>query len=114
MGVTLDPCLLFPQTEHRDSGKLAAMKRVPIQNETDLDDFMVEIEILAECKHRNIVGLHEAYFYDQALWVSTLHRIIFQSSDNFVIFLKIYIEFCAGGAVDDIIVGESLQVTLVI
>lgn len=58
------------QTEHRESGKLAAMKRVPIQDDTELDDFMVEIDILAECKHRNIVGLHEAYFYDQALWVS--------------------------------------------
>lgn len=53
-----------------ESGKLAAMKRVPIQDDLELDDFMVEIDILAECKHRNIVGLHEAYFYDQALWVS--------------------------------------------
>lgn len=58
------------QTEHRVSKKLAAMKRVPIQDDTELDDFMVEIDILAECKHPNIVGLHEAYFYDQALWVS--------------------------------------------
>ena len=54
-----------------ESGKLAAMKRVPIQDDLELDDFMVEIDILAECKHRNIVGLHEAYFYDQALWVSS-------------------------------------------
>lgn len=65
-GVT---CII--QTEQRVSGKLAAMKRVPIQDDTELDDFMVEIDILAECKHPNIVGLHEAYFYDQALWVST-------------------------------------------
>lgn len=46
------------------------MKRVPIADDTELDDFMVEIDILADCKHQNIVGLHEAYFYDQALWVS--------------------------------------------
>lgn len=58
------------QTEQRETGKLAAMKRVPIADDSELDDFMVEIDILAECKHRNIVGLHEAYFYDQALWVS--------------------------------------------
>ena len=64
-------CVFLPvQTEHMESGKFAAMKRVPIQDDTELDDFMVEIDILAECKHRNIVGLHEAYFYDQALWVS--------------------------------------------
>ncbi len=45
------------------------MKRVPIQDDTELEDFMVEIDILAEYKHPNIVGLYEAYFYDQALWV---------------------------------------------
>lgn len=56
-----------------ESGNLAAMKRVPIQDDTELDDFMVEIDILAECKHRSIVGLHEAYFYDQALWVCPTH-----------------------------------------
>ena len=58
------------QAEHRETGKLAALKRVPIQEESELDDFMVEIDILAECKHPNIVGLHEAFFYDEALWVS--------------------------------------------
>lgn len=31
---------------------------------------MVEIDILAECKHPKIVKLFEAFFYDQALWVS--------------------------------------------
>lgn len=65
-------CHSLVQTEHRESGKFAAMKRVPIHDDLELDDFMVEIDILAECKHRNIVGLHEAYFYDQALWVSSV------------------------------------------
>ena len=45
------------------------MKRVPIQDETELEDFMVEIDILTECKHTNIVGLYEAFFFDSALWV---------------------------------------------
>ena len=31
---------------------------------------MVEIDILAECKHPNVVGLHEAYYFDSQLWVS--------------------------------------------
>lgn len=62
-------CHFLAQAEHIESGKFAAMKRVPIQDDLELDDFMVEIDILAECKHQNIVGLHEAYFYDQALWV---------------------------------------------
>lgn len=57
------------QAEHRESGELAALKRVPIQDETELEDFMVEIDILSECKHPNIVGLHEAFYFDHALWV---------------------------------------------
>ncbi len=57
------------QAENKESGKLAALKRVPIRDETELDDFMVEIEILAECKHRNIVGMYEAFSFDSALWV---------------------------------------------
>ncbi|XP_064382334.1 serine/threonine-protein kinase 10-like isoform X2 [Halichondria panicea] len=72
------------KAENKESGKLAALKRVPIRDETELDDFMVEIEILAECKHRNIVGMYEAFSFDSALWM--------------------FIEFCSGGAVDDIIV----------
>lgn len=31
---------------------------------------MVEIDILAEYKHSNVVGLLEAYFFDSQLWVS--------------------------------------------
>ncbi|CAI8050409.1 Serine/threonine-protein kinase 10, partial [Geodia barretti] len=72
------------KAENRETGVLAALKRVPIQDETELEDFMVEIDILTECKHRNIVDLYQAFFHDSALWI--------------------FIEFCAGGAVDDIII----------
>lgn len=58
-----------PQAENRETGVLAALKRVPIQDETELEDFMVEIDILTECKHPKIVGLHQAFFHDSALWV---------------------------------------------
>ena len=57
------------QAENRETGVLAALKRVPIQDETELEDFMVEIDILTECKHPNIVGLYQAFFHDSALWV---------------------------------------------
>jgi serine/threonine protein kinase len=36
----------------------------------DIEDFSVEIDILAECKHKNVVSLYEAFFYDSKLWVS--------------------------------------------
>jgi serine/threonine protein kinase len=71
------------KAEHRDNGQLAALKIVPIVEETDMEDFMVEIDILSECRHPNIVGLHEAFFFDSQLWM--------------------FIEFCSGGSVDDII-----------
>ena len=47
----------------------AAAKIVEIRDDTELDDFMVEIDILKECKHKNIVGLYEAYYFDNKLWV---------------------------------------------
>ena len=31
---------------------------------------MVEIDILAECKHKNVINLYEAYYFDNKLWVS--------------------------------------------
>jgi hypothetical protein len=31
---------------------------------------MVEIDILAECQHKNVINLYEAYYFDNKLWVS--------------------------------------------
>ena len=66
------PPPLLPQAEHVETGRLAALKRVPIQDEAELEDFMVEIDILAECRHKNIVQLYEAYYFDSTLWVRRL------------------------------------------
>lgn len=96
-----------PQAEHVETGRLAALKRVPIQDETELEDFMVEIDILAECRHQNIVQLYEAYYFDSTLWVHGLSfRHVTCHVMNFSLLPQIFIEFCSGGAVDDIIVGE--------
>ena len=40
-----------------------------IKAEDELEDFMVEIDILTKCKHKNVVGLHETYFFGGKLWV---------------------------------------------
>lgn len=37
--------------------------------EDDLEDFVVEIDVLTECRHPNIVQMIEAYFFDGKLWV---------------------------------------------
>lgn len=48
----------------------AALKQVAISDEDELEDYTVEIDILTECKHPNIVGLYEAFYFGGKLWVS--------------------------------------------
>ena len=47
----------------------AALKKVKIENDLDIDDHAVEINILCELKHPNIVMLQETYFFQDKLWV---------------------------------------------
>ena len=62
--------IFFVQAKHRETGAEAAAKIVDIRDDTELDDFMVEIDILAECQHKNVINLYEAYYFDNKLWVS--------------------------------------------
>lgn len=43
---------------------------IDTKTEEELEDYMVEIEILASCDHHNIVKLLDAFYYDSKLWVS--------------------------------------------
>ncbi|KAK3870832.1 hypothetical protein Pcinc_023976 [Petrolisthes cinctipes] len=67
---------------HRETKQLAALKQVALEEEEDLENFMIEIDILSECKHDNVVELLEAYHYDGKLWM--------------------YLEYCDGGAMDSV------------
>ena len=58
------------QTCHKGSKTDAALKQVNITSDEDLDDYSVEISILVDCQHKNIVRLYEAFLYDSKLWVS--------------------------------------------
>ncbi|KAK9879027.1 hypothetical protein WA026_003838 [Henosepilachna vigintioctopunctata] len=71
------------KSQHKQSGQLAAAKMCRLEGDDDLSDFMIEIDILTECIHPNIVQLHEAFLKEQQLWL--------------------LIEYCDGGAVDSII-----------
>jgi len=51
------------------TGVSAALKQVQITSASDLDDYSVEIDILMQCKHRNVVDLYEAYFFNKKLLV---------------------------------------------
>lgn len=58
-----------------------------LEGEDDLSDFMIEIDILSECKHPNVVELHEAYFIESKLWVCFIVQFKF-------IFYNVAINIC--------------------
>ncbi|KAI5640799.1 protein kinase domain-containing protein [Phthorimaea operculella] len=70
------------KAQHKTTGQLAAAKMCVLDNEDDLADFTVEIDILSECRHPNVVELHEAYFIENKLWM--------------------LLEYCDGGALDSV------------
>ena len=57
------------KARNKQTNVLAAAKIVDKCNEDELEDYMIEIDILSECKHKNIVELYEAYYYDSKIWV---------------------------------------------
>ncbi|XP_023682245.2 STE20-like serine/threonine-protein kinase isoform X1 [Paramormyrops kingsleyae] len=61
---------------------LAAAKIIEVRSEEQLEDYIVEIDILASCRHSHVVALLDAVFFEGWLWI--------------------LIEFCPGGALDDI------------
>lgn len=48
---------------------MAAAKVIETKSEEELEDYIVEIEILATCDHPYIVKLLGAYYHDGKLWV---------------------------------------------
>uniref|UniRef100_UPI00398ECD4C STE20-like serine/threonine-protein kinase n=1 Tax=Pristiophorus japonicus TaxID=55135 RepID=UPI00398ECD4C len=70
------------KAQNKETGDVAAAKVIQSLDEEELEDYMVEIDILASCDHPNIVKLLDAFYYENNLWI--------------------LIEFCPGGAVDSI------------
>lgn len=58
------------QAKRKSDGLLAAAKIVPVKDDAELEDFMVEIDILSECKHKHVVDMFQAYVHDNELWVN--------------------------------------------
>ena len=61
--------LSLNQAENKIDNVIAALKQVNLEEEGDLEEYIVEIEILTECKHSNVVNLYAAYHFDNKLWV---------------------------------------------
>lgn len=57
------------QAKNKETGALAAAKVIETKSEEELEDYIVEIEVLATCDHPYIVKLLGAYYYDGKLWV---------------------------------------------
>uniref|UniRef100_I3IV69 non-specific serine/threonine protein kinase n=1 Tax=Oreochromis niloticus TaxID=8128 RepID=I3IV69_ORENI len=74
------------KAQNKQNGTLAAAKVIDTKTEDELEDYMVEIEILASCNHHHIVKLLDAFYFESKLWI--------------------LIEFCAGGAVDAIMLAD--------
>ncbi|KAF8561535.1 hypothetical protein P879_06431 [Paragonimus westermani] len=70
------------KTKRKVGDMQAALKKVEFDSESELEDFMVEIEILTEFKHPNILSLLEVYIFGGRLWM--------------------FLELCSGGALDSI------------
>lgn len=62
--------VLILQAQNKQTGILAAAKVIDTKTEEELEDYMVEIDILASCNHQNIVKLLDAFYYESKLWVS--------------------------------------------
>ncbi|XP_048862606.1 serine/threonine-protein kinase 10-like isoform X2 [Brienomyrus brachyistius] len=79
------------KAQNKETGILAAAKVISTATDEELEDYMVEIEILASCDHHHIVKLLDAFYYDTKLWI--------------------LIEFCAGGAVDAVMLELERPLT---
>lgn len=65
------PCVSCPQAQNKLNGTLAAAKVIDTKTEDELEDYMVEIDILASCDHHHIVKLLDAFYFEDKLWVRT-------------------------------------------
>lgn len=79
------------KAQNKETNRLAAAKMCTLEDEENLSDHMVEIDILSEIRHLNIVELYEAFSIDDKLWM--------------------LIEYCDGGALDSIMVELEKPLT---
>ncbi|KAL3971948.1 uridine kinase [Sarotherodon galilaeus] len=79
------------KAQNKQNGTLAAAKVIDTKTEDELEDYMVEIDILASCNHHHIVKLLDAFYFESKLWI--------------------LIEFCAGGAVDAVMLELERPLT---
>lgn len=70
------------QAYHEQDKQFAAAKVIEDCTEDELPEHTVEVNILAECEHRNIIGFYDAFYHEKKLFI--------------------FLEYCTYGAVDHI------------
>ena len=75
---------MVSKVEHVESKQTAAAKIIPSTCDEEIVEFIVEVDILTECRHPHIVGLVKAYFWENKFWI--------------------LLELCTGGALDDVFI----------
>lgn len=77
-------CVYFSvfQAKNKETGILAAAKVIETKSEEELEDYMVEIDILAKCDHRYIVKLLDAFYHDNKLWVGNTSMWLSQHASS--------------------------------
>ena len=58
------------KAQHKEDGRFAAAKICTIESDEELTDFTVEIDILHDLSHNNIIRLFDAFYNEDKLWVS--------------------------------------------
>lgn len=105
------------KAQQTDTDRLSAAKVRMLPDDVNLREYSLEIDILSNIKHENVVNLYEAYYMDKRLWVSnigsmetslpTLYHIrLFLN----ILSLQVFMEYCDGGSVDSIMrqLGQPL------
>lgn len=79
------------QAYHEDQKQFAAVKIIEDCTDDELPEHTVEIDILSECNHANIIGFTDAYYFEKKLYI--------------------FLEYCTNGAVDHIMttLGHGLE-----
>ena len=69
------------KARHRVNRDLyAAAKICVLESEDELEDFTVEIDILTDVSHNNVIELYEAFYHQDKLWVRQIFKSNFRST----------------------------------
>ncbi len=71
------------QAYHEQKKQYAAVKVIEDCTNEELPEHLIEVNILTDCNHKNIIDLYDTYLYEKKLYI--------------------FLEFCTYGAVDHII-----------